>query len=131
MDGNVDWGDIKYVWDNGNCTLQEKALQYGISIADILLYAKEHEWGNRGTSYVTTDIDKDPRKLIKNLTISNLAAMSLLLDKNLTPKEHLELQRTIREARETLGVDGHEEFESDGFEEEITAATKTAFKQEF
>lgn len=101
----IDWDDIQYAWTNGNATLQDKAIQYEINVSDILLYAKTNGWGKRGSGYVKIDIE-NPDQMIKDLTVSNLAAMALMLDKTLSPKDHFDLQKTIQMAKETLGVEG-------------------------
>ncbi|MCK5603103.1 hypothetical protein KAR91_14565, partial [Candidatus Pacearchaeota archaeon] len=79
MNDNVDWDDIKDAWDNGNHTLQEKAIEYEISVADILLYAKKEGWGPRGTFHVEIDLGMEPEQIVRQLTISNLASLSLRL----------------------------------------------------
>lgn len=116
MDGDkgIEWEDIYQVWVNGNTTLQVKATEYGIEVADILLYAKQNGWGPRGSGFVETSPDQSPEELVRELTISNLSAMSLLLNGNMSPKGHFEIQRTIQMAKETLGLvpgEGGEEQE--------------------
>lgn len=98
------WEDIKSVWKNGNCTLQEKAIKYEISVADILLHAKQHDWGSRGSGFVPTEYSSDPIKLIKELTISNLSSMAMLLNSPISPKCYLDIQKTIQVAKETLSI---------------------------
>lgn len=100
----TNWKDIRYAWDNGNSTLQEKALEYDITVAEILLYAKKNDWGPRNSAFTGVDTDQEPNDLIRELTINNLSAISHLLNGTVSPKGHLEIQKTIQAAKETLGV---------------------------
>lgn len=45
----INWNDIKKAWISGEEILQEKAVLYGISIAEICLKAQQDKWGERGS----------------------------------------------------------------------------------
>jgi hypothetical protein len=122
----IDWDDIKLAWTQGTCNLQEKATQYEITVAEILLKAKQDNWGKRGSNFVTVDLDgKEPSEIIKQLTLANLSGLSMLFNSGIPAKDHLDIQKTIQMAKETLGmVEGDNPGNSTTKEELIELAKK-------